>query len=152
MGEVRGRAPAQFDFGNSSFEVNVVDLTGKTIVQRTSAGTQGIVAAASRARRLYAASLVAADATVRAMLADKPKQISIVAMGGEGFPTRPARTFILPPSPRWLRDRVDAVVGWQGGWGWGWPGYHWPSGAGYYAPPVSPAVTTRSETGLSLPP
>jgi 2-phosphosulfolactate phosphatase len=85
MGEVRGRAPEEFDFGNSPFEISEVDFTGKTIIQRTSAGTQGIVASANRADRLYAASLVTADATVRAMLSGKPSQISIVAMGGEGL-------------------------------------------------------------------
>jgi 2-phosphosulfolactate phosphatase len=85
MGEVRGRAPEQFDFGNSPFEISEVDFTGKTIIQRTSAGTQGIVAAADQADRLYAASLVTADASVRAILAGKPDQIGIVAMGGEGL-------------------------------------------------------------------
>jgi 2-phosphosulfolactate phosphatase len=85
MGEVRGRAPEQFDFGNSPFEISGVDFSGKTIIQRTSAGTRGVVAAASRADRLYAGSLVTADATVRAILADKPEQISIVPMGGEGL-------------------------------------------------------------------
>lgn len=45
MGEVGGKAPAGFDLGNSPFEVSKADLKGRTIVQRTSAGTQGIVAA-----------------------------------------------------------------------------------------------------------
>jgi len=45
MGEVRGRAPGGFDFGNSPFEISTTDFRGKTIIQRTSAGTQGIVAA-----------------------------------------------------------------------------------------------------------
>ena len=85
MGEVRGRAPEEFDFGNSPFEISEVDFTGKTLIQRTSAGTQGVVAAANKADRLYAASLVTADATVRAMLAGKPARIGIVAMGGEGL-------------------------------------------------------------------
>jgi 2-phosphosulfolactate phosphatase len=70
MGEVRGRAPDGFDFGNSPFEISGVDFGGKTIIQRTSAGTQGIVAAGNRAVRLYAASLVTAEATVRALLSD----------------------------------------------------------------------------------
>jgi 2-phosphosulfolactate phosphatase len=56
MGEVRGRGPPGFDFGNSPFEISNVDFHGKTIIQRTSAGTQGIVAAI-QAKRLYAASL-----------------------------------------------------------------------------------------------
>jgi 2-phosphosulfolactate phosphatase len=49
MGEVGGKPPAGFDFGNSPFEISGVDFHSKTIVQRTSAGTQGIVAAANRA-------------------------------------------------------------------------------------------------------
>jgi 2-phosphosulfolactate phosphatase len=84
MGEVRGRAPDEFDFGNSPFEVSAVDFSGKTIIQRTSAGTQGIVSA-SRVNRLYAASLVTADATARAILSESPDQITLVAMGDNGI-------------------------------------------------------------------
>src|ERR1700730_11729301 len=50
MGEVGGRAPDGFDFGNSPFEISTVDFRDKTIIQRTSAGTQGIVTA-RRAKR-----------------------------------------------------------------------------------------------------
>jgi 2-phosphosulfolactate phosphatase len=84
IGEVHGRAPERFDFGNSPFEVCEVDFSGKTIIQRTSAGTQGIVAAADRAECLYASSLVTADATVRAIIAGSTDQISLVAMGDNG--------------------------------------------------------------------
>ncbi len=80
MGEVRGRMPDGFDFGNSPFEVSRADFRGKAIIQRTSAGTQGIVAA-SQAERLYAASLVTAKATARALLQGAPRRISLVAMG-----------------------------------------------------------------------
>jgi 2-phosphosulfolactate phosphatase len=80
MGEVRGRAPDGFDFGNSPFEISGVDFGGKTIIQRTSAGTQGIVAART-AERLYAASLVTAQATVRALLSGSLGQVSLVATG-----------------------------------------------------------------------
>jgi 2-phosphosulfolactate phosphatase len=82
MGEVHGLKPAAFDFGNSPLEVSGVDFTGRTIVQRTSAGTQGIVAAAGHAERLYAASLVTARATARALSASA--RVSLVAMGEEG--------------------------------------------------------------------
>jgi 2-phosphosulfolactate phosphatase len=85
MGEVRGQAPDGFDFGNSPFEISGVDFGGKTIIQRTSAGTQGIVAAATKAKRLYAASLVTADATVRALLSSSPDHVSLVAMGEDGL-------------------------------------------------------------------
>ena len=84
MGEVEGKPPAAFDFGNSPFEVSEVNFDGKTIIQRTSAGTQGIVAA-RHADRLYAASLVTATATARAMLAGSPDQITLVAMGDNGI-------------------------------------------------------------------
>jgi 2-phosphosulfolactate phosphatase len=80
VGEVGGRAPAGFDFGNSPFELSEADLTGKTIIQRTGAGTQGIVAA-KQAERLYAASLVTAGATARALLAGAPGRVTLVAMG-----------------------------------------------------------------------
>jgi 2-phosphosulfolactate phosphatase len=83
MGEVGGRAPPGFDFGNSPFDVSGADLSGRTIIQRTSAGTQGIVAAAG-AERLYAGSLVTAGATARAVLAASPEQVTLVAMGNNG--------------------------------------------------------------------
>ena len=80
MGEVGGRAPAGFDFGNSPFEVSDITFSGKSIVQRTSAGTQGIVAA-RHAELLYATSLVTASATARALLSSASGRISLVAMG-----------------------------------------------------------------------
>jgi len=84
IGEVRGRAPDGFDFGNSPFEVQAVDFTGKTIIQRTSAGTQGMTAVNPAAPR-YAASLVTATATARAMLARATDRITLVSMGKEGL-------------------------------------------------------------------
>jgi 2-phosphosulfolactate phosphatase len=81
---LRGEAPGGFDFGNSPFQISTVDFRGQTIVQRTSAGTQGIVAA-RQAQRLYAASLVTADATVRALLSGSPDQVCLVAMGDNGI-------------------------------------------------------------------
>jgi 2-phosphosulfolactate phosphatase len=84
IGEVRGRAPDGFDFGNSPFEVSGIDFRGKTIIQRTSAGTQGMTAANPAALR-YAASLVTATATARAMIASAADRITLVAMGKDGL-------------------------------------------------------------------
>lgn len=85
LGEVGGIAPPGFDFGNSPFEVSEVDFTDKTVIQRTSAGTQGIVTA-SQAQCLYAASLVTASATARALLGQRQaERISLVAMGSAGL-------------------------------------------------------------------
>lgn len=83
MGEVGGHAPRGFDFGNSPFEVSQADLRGRTIVQRTSAGTQGI-AAARQASRLYAGSLVTAKATADTILRQSPSDVTLVAMGLDG--------------------------------------------------------------------
>jgi len=83
MGEVGGRAPPGFDLGNSPFEASEAHFEGVTVIQRTSAGTQGIVAA-RQAGRLYAGSLVTATATARALLKHSPQQVTLVAMGKEG--------------------------------------------------------------------
>jgi 2-phosphosulfolactate phosphatase len=83
MGEVHGRMPPGFDFGNSPFQVAQADLRGRSIIQRTSAGTQGIVAARG-AERLYAASLVTAAATARALRTSGCSPITLVAMGDSG--------------------------------------------------------------------
>lgn len=80
MGEVQGAPPVGFDLGNSPFEASSIDFIGKTIIQRTSAGTRGI-AAASHAKRLYTSALVTATATARGMLAGDPEVITLVAMG-----------------------------------------------------------------------
>jgi 2-phosphosulfolactate phosphatase len=66
MGEEHGRRPEGFHFSNSPAEVARANLTGRTLVQRTSAGTQGVIAAAN-ATRLWCASLVCATATARAI-------------------------------------------------------------------------------------
>ena len=66
MGEERGLRPDGFDFPNSPAMVRESDLVGRTLVQRTSAGTQGVVGAVD-ATRLWAASLVVASATARAV-------------------------------------------------------------------------------------
>ena len=64
MGENRGLRPEGFDLANSPAMARAADLDGRTLVQRTSAGTQGVVLAVD-ATRLWAASLVVASATAR---------------------------------------------------------------------------------------
>ena len=66
MGEVHGRRPLGFDLSNSPVEVSRADVEGRVLVQRTSTGTQGVIAATS-ADRLFAASLVCASATAAAV-------------------------------------------------------------------------------------
>lgn len=66
MGEDHGRRPDGFDFANSPAMVRSADLDGRTLVQRTSAGTRGVVAAVD-ATRLWAAGLACASATAAAV-------------------------------------------------------------------------------------
>jgi 2-phosphosulfolactate phosphatase len=66
MGEMHGRQPPGFDLSNSPVDVSRADVEGRVLVQRTSAGTQGVIAATS-ADRLFAASLVCASATAAAV-------------------------------------------------------------------------------------
>ncbi len=80
MGEVNGFRPAGFDFGNSPNAISQVDLRGKTLIQRTGAGTQGLVRAVS-ADQLLAASFVVAGATSRFLKMHQPDQISFIVTG-----------------------------------------------------------------------
>ena len=83
MGEVAGIRPEEFDFGNSPFELSSADVKGKTLIQSTRAGTVGVTLAGG-ADRMYAGSLIIAQATVAAVLRHRPETVSIVAMGSEG--------------------------------------------------------------------
>ena len=83
MGEVDGKRPEGFDYGNSPYEVSQVDFTGKSVVQSTRAGTVG-VAAAGHAESIYLGSFAVADATVKAILRDQPSVVSIIGMGNQG--------------------------------------------------------------------
>ena len=83
MGEQDSITPPGFDFGNSPYQLSQADVRGKTLIQSTSAGTKG-ANAAGNADRVYVVALVNAAATARAVLADRPEQVSIVAMGSQG--------------------------------------------------------------------
>ena len=83
MGEVGGRKPDGFDFGNSPYELKDIDLSGKTIIQSTRAGTVGVTNV-SGAEIIYGGSLVVAEATTIAIQSRNPSYVSLVAMGLEG--------------------------------------------------------------------
>ncbi len=80
FGEIKGLPHAGFDSGNSPTQLMKLDLSGRTIVQRTSAGTQGIVRS-TRADTLMAASFVVAEATIHYIRACAPRDITFVITG-----------------------------------------------------------------------
>lgn len=80
MGEVNGFKPEGFDLSNSPGALRNWDLAGRVLIQRTSAGTQGLVRAI-RADALYAASFVVARATAHQLIRNQADVISFVVTG-----------------------------------------------------------------------
>ena len=79
-GERKGIMIEGFNFGNSPSALEHVDLTGKTVVHTTSAGTQGI-ANAIHADEIITGSLVNASAIAAYIKKKNPKTVSLVCMG-----------------------------------------------------------------------
>lgn len=69
-----------FDFGNSPTEIIKADLTGKTVIHTTTAGTQGLINAVD-ADIVLTGSFVNANAIVNYIKFLNPDQVSLVAMG-----------------------------------------------------------------------
>ena len=85
VGEIGGRHIEGFDFGNSPTHIaeSQVDFTGRRLIQRTSAGTQGVVHAQG-ADEIVLGSFLCAGAIVAHILTRKPDVVSIVGMGDSG--------------------------------------------------------------------
>jgi 2-phosphosulfolactate phosphatase len=88
MGEDHGLRPDGFDLPNSPVQAEGADLRHRVVVQRTSAGTQGVVAARN-ASRLWCAGLVCASATAEAVDRARLGEPSYVITGW--FTDRPDR-------------------------------------------------------------
>ena len=80
MGERKGKMLPGFEYGNSPSEIQTVDFSGKTIIQTTSAGTQGF-ANARHADELITGSFVNAEAIVSYIQKKVPQKVSLVCMG-----------------------------------------------------------------------
>ena len=81
MGEVNGIKPESFDLGNSPAALVGVDLAGRRLIQRTSAGTQGVVRSSAGADALLAGSLCIAGATARAIERLVPETVTFIITG-----------------------------------------------------------------------
>jgi 2-phosphosulfolactate phosphatase len=80
MGEVNGLPVPGFDFGNSPSELMDKDLNGLRLIQRTSAGTQGVVCSQA-ADTLLVASLVCGRATASWIAARQPQAAAFIITG-----------------------------------------------------------------------
>jgi len=69
-----------FDLGNSPTEIIKADLTGKTVIHTTTAGTQGLINAVD-ADTVLTGSFVNSGAIARYIKTINPDHVSLVAMG-----------------------------------------------------------------------
>jgi 2-phosphosulfolactate phosphatase len=77
---VHGLRPEGFDYGNSPSALVGLDLGGRRLIQRTSAGTQGIVRS-RQAETLLASSFVCASATASYLKRQLPEAVTFVVTG-----------------------------------------------------------------------
>ena len=80
IGEVGGLPIDGFDLPNSPSALETIDLSYRRLVQRTTAGTQGVVRAIE-ADRLFAASLCVASATAKRIRMFDPSVVTFVETG-----------------------------------------------------------------------
>jgi 2-phosphosulfolactate phosphatase len=80
LGEVDGMKPAGFDFGNSPAAIVDANLSGRRIVQRTSAGTQCVISC-SGAAQVLATSFVCARATASYIRNSGAESLTFVPSG-----------------------------------------------------------------------
>jgi 2-phosphosulfolactate phosphatase len=84
IGEVGGIPIDGFDLGNSPSEIlkrGTAFFDGKTVVQRTSSGVQGVLTALDVADEVLPASYALAKTTARYILSKQPPRVSLVSMG-----------------------------------------------------------------------
>ena len=101
MGERQGKMLPGFDYGNSPTDIQNVDFSGKTIIQTTSAGTQGF-ANAKDAEALISGSFVNAEAVAAYIEKRSPAEVSLVCMGT--WAVRPAEEDTL--CAEYIADRL----------------------------------------------
>ncbi len=80
IGEVGGLKVQGYDLGNSPSEFQPLNLHGYTLVQRTSAGTQGMMAVRG-AKTIVGASFVCAEATARLIRECSPSKVAFIVTG-----------------------------------------------------------------------
>jgi 2-phosphosulfolactate phosphatase len=105
MGEVNGIKPDDFDFGNSPSALVGVDLSGRRLIQRTTAGTRGVVRSSVGADVLLPCSLCVAGATVRAIQKLAPERVTFIITGA-----RPGDSVHIGDEDAACADYVEALL------------------------------------------
>jgi len=80
MGEEEGRLIEGFHFGNSPAEMQNASVSGRRMVQRTSSGTQGVIAC-KHAEQMLVSSFVVAEATLKRIQQLNPSHVSFIVTG-----------------------------------------------------------------------
>ena len=107
IGEVDGKRPPGFDLGNSPSGILAAGralFSGRTVAQRTTAGTTGAVAAAQGADLVILGSYVTARAIARYVqsLSPPPQTVSLVAMGDDGV--------VITPDDEGCADYIEHLL------------------------------------------
>lgn len=82
MGETFGKPIPGFHYGNSPAEFENISLCNHKMVQRTSAGTQGVIGC-RHADQLLVSSFVVAEATLKRIKTISPKHTSFIVTGNQ---------------------------------------------------------------------
>jgi 2-phosphosulfolactate phosphatase len=80
LGEVDGIKIPDFDLGNSPSLLEGLDLNGVGIIQRTTAGTQGVIGSI-HASQIVVAALTNGSATCRYIRDQHPERVSLIETG-----------------------------------------------------------------------
>jgi 2-phosphosulfolactate phosphatase len=103
-GERHARKPPDFNFGNSPFEIKAADLSGKTLVQTTHAGTRALLGA-RQAEPVITGSFVNAGAIVKYVRKVSPSVVTLVCAGFEGVSEAMEDTLCA----QYIRDTLSGV-------------------------------------------
>ncbi|MFI5683221.1 2-phosphosulfolactate phosphatase [Streptomyces sp. NPDC051636] len=123
-----------FDLANSPARLRSLDVAGRTVVQKTTAGTVGALAVAD-ARLLLCASFAVAGATARLLRRERPAAVTFVITGDDGaaqedlacaqYIAARATSDTIDPAPYVARARhSDAAARLADGVRRGWAGVH----------------------------
>lgn len=114
-GERHGKILDGFDMGNSPSQLLSIDVSGKTVVHTTSAGTQGIANAAD-ADEILGCSLVNARATAEYIRKSNADEVSLVCMGLEALSPTEEDTLcavyiknLLEGCPTDLKNEIESL-------------------------------------------